>query len=275
MLNKVYSYHGHLSKGDRNMHKILKALILILFSSKAIAGTIDQNKSDNEYIEYGKKHQCVVKLEGTYPRDEKETYFYSSAVIFKPRWILTAAHVVKNANKCRIICDNEEKIKIDYIATHSLYEEDKFGKYDIAIGYLEKEATLNFYPDLYENSDEVGKVCSIAGYGITGAFQSKERKVDDLKRAGSNIIETIDRDLLICSLKDNPRTQLEFLICHGDSGGGLFIDKKLAGINSCILTEDKQLDSNIDDWSGHTRVSLFTQWINDTMKAIQKMKEAE
>ena len=273
MLNKVYLYYGHLPKGGHVMRRILKVLILILLSSQAIAGTIDQNKSDNEYIEYGKKHQCVVKLEGTYTKNEQEIYFYSSAVIFKPRWILTAAHVFKNANKCRIICDNKEKIKIDYIATHSIYKEDEFGKYDIAIGYLEKEAALNFYPDLYENSDEIGKVCSIAGYGVTGAFQSKERKVDDLKRAGSNIIESIDRHLLICSLKDKPRTQLEFLICHGDSGGGLFIDKKLAGINSCILTEDNKLDSNIDDWSGHTRVSLFIQWINDTMKAVQKMKE--
>lgn len=272
---KVYSYYGHLLKGDHIMvmYKILKVLILILFSSKIIAGTIDQNKSDSEYIEYGKKHPCVVKLEGTYPKDEKETYFYASAVIFKPRWILTAAHVVKNANKCRIICDDKEKIKIKYLATHAMYEEDKFGKYDIAIGYLDKEAKIDFYPDLYETNDEIGKICSISGYGATGTFQSTQRKIDDLKRAGSNIVESIDRDLLICSLKDTPITQLEFLICHGDSGGGLFINKKLAGINSCILTEDKKLDANINDWSGHTRVSLFTTWINDTIKIIQKIDE--
>jgi hypothetical protein len=257
------------------MYKIILSLILSVFSFNLIAGTIDQNKSDSQYIEYGKKHQCVVKLEGIYPQEEKEIYFYASGVIFKPRWILTAAHVVKNARKCRIICDNKEKIKIEQLVAHPLYEENKFGKYDIAIGFLEKEAAIDFYPELYTADDEVGKICSISGYGITGTFQSTERIVDDFKRAGSNIIETTDKDLLICSLKDNPRTSLEFLICHGDSGGGLFINKKLAGINSCILTEDKKLDSNINDWSGHTRVNLFTDWVKEVMDTIEKSEQAK
>jgi hypothetical protein len=253
------------------MYKVLLALILGLIQFNLLAGTIDQNVADSKYIEYGNKHESVVKIEGNYD-NEKSTYFYASAVVIKPRWILTAAHVLKGSKKCRIII-GEKTIPIDFIAHHGSYEENNFGKYDIGIGHLEQDANIGFYPELYTKSDEVGKICSMAGFGVTGAFQSLERKIDDIKRGGSNIIDTIDRDLLICSLKDGKRTSLEFLICHGDSGGGLFIDNKLAGIHSCVFTEDKKLDSNIDDWSGHTRVSLFIEWIKEAMQAIEKAEQ--
>lgn len=255
------------------MKRFLLILLLLWPFTTAISGTIDQNVPDSKYIEYGEKHKCVVKLEGNYDNKE-ETYFYASAVVIKPRWILTAAHVIKGAKNCRIAIQ-DKKIPIDFIAHHNLYEENKFGKYDIGIGHLASDAELEFYPELYTKNDEVGKICSMAGYGVTGTFQSTERKVDNFKRAGSNIVDAIDRDLLICSLKDGKRTQLEFLICHGDSGGGLFIDNKLAGINSCILTEDKKLDANINDFSGHTRVCLFNDWINEAMKAIEKEQKVQ
>jgi hypothetical protein len=255
----------------------MKKLILILFclflENNLIAGTIDQNVPDSKYVEYGDKHESVVKLEGNYDNKDN-TYFYASAVVIKPRWLLTAAHVIKGSKNCRIVV-GKKTIPIDFIKHHASYEENKFGKYDIGIGHLKEDANISFYPELYSKDDEVGKICSMAGYGVTGTFQSTERKVDNLKRAGSNTVEAIDRDLLICSLKDGPRTSLEFLICHGDSGGGLFIDKKLAGINSCILTEDKKLDSNINDWSGHTRVSLFIDWVKEVMDTIEKAEQAK
>lgn len=253
------------------MYKILIALILGLIPLNSFAGTIDQNVPDSKYVEYGDKHESVVKIEGNND-DIKGSYFYASAIIIKPRWILTAAHVIKNSKQCRIVI-GKKTIPIDFIAHHSSYEENNFGKYDIGIGHLEQDADIGFYPELYTENDEVGKICSMAGFGVTGNFQSSERKVDDLKRGGSNIVDAIDRDLLICSLKDGQRTSLEFLICHGDSGGGLFIDRKLAGIHSCVLADDKKLDSNINDWSGHTRVSLFTNWIREAIDAIEKAKK--
>jgi hypothetical protein len=214
-----------------------------------------------------------VKIEGNYD-NEKNTYFYASAVVIKPRWFLTAAHVLKGVKNCRIVV-GKKTIPADFIAHHALYEENKFGRYDIGVGHLEEDADIDFYPELYVKDDEVGKICSMAGYGITGTFQTSERKIDNLKRAGSNIVESIDRDLLICSLKDGPRTGLEFLIANGDSGGGLFIDQKLAGINSCVLADDKTLDSNINDWSGHTRISLFADWVKEAMEAIEKAEQAK
>ncbi len=250
------------------MKKLLLILFCLFLENQSIAGTIDQNVPDSKYIEYGDKHPSVVKIEGNYDNEES-TYFYASAVVIKPRWFLTAAHVIKGSKNCRIVV-GRKTIPADFIAHHALYQENVFGKYEIGIGHLEEDAEISFYPEPYTKNDESGKICSMAGYGVTGTYQSKERRVDNLKRAGSNIVESIDRDLLICSLKDTPKTGLEFLICHGDSGGGLFIDKKLAGINSCVFSEDKKLDSNIDDWSGHTRISVFVDWVKTAMDAIEK-----
>ena len=64
--------------------------------------------------------------------------------------------------------------------------------------------------------------------------------------------------------RNNP-TELEFLISHGDSGGGLFIDGQLAGINSSVLSKDGKTDSNYGDESCHTRISRYKDWLDDVM----------
>lgn len=245
-------------------------ITLCLLGGIANAGTIDGTKSDKQYLDYGAKHECVVQLYGIYHRDDKDVIFNASAVVFKPSWILTAAHIVQEAKDCAIVL-NDKKIPISHVAFHKSYHENVFAKYDIAIGRLETPTNLDFYPELYSKDDEVGKVCSISGFGVTGPYQiaTNKRQSDGKKRAGTNTIAGIQNHLLICNLKDT-KTALEFLICHGDSGGGLFIDKKLAGINSCIFTDDKVLDANISDESGHTRVSLFIDWINMAMEEIEK-----
>jgi hypothetical protein len=110
-------------------------------------------------------------------------------------------------------------------------------------------------------------VCSISGYGVTGTFVTGGIKIDGKKRAGSNIINHVDRDLLVCD--PSPRshnsriTELEFLIASGDSGGGLFIDGKLAGINSCVMRVGGSPKSTYNEESGHTRISKFISWIKE------------
>lgn len=244
---------------------------LFLFSAISIAGTTDQNVDSNKYIEYGNGHECVVKLDG---KDDTDKKFYASAVIFKPRWALTAAHIIKNA-KSLYVTVNNEPIKVEFSCHHSDYQDNIFGMSDIGIIYFEKAIDLKFYPELYQNDDESGKLCSIAGYGVTGFFQSSDRFNDEKKRAGSNFVDKIEKDLLICSLNKGKKTSLEFLISHGDSGGGLFIDNKLAGINSCVFSDDGKLDSNINDESGHTRVSKFVSWINNIIAAVENAEQSK
>jgi hypothetical protein len=221
------------------------------------AGTIDPNTPDSKYIEYGSKFKCILKLCG---KDVNNKYFCASAVAIKPRWILTAAHIGQGCKSC-IVHIEEKPICVEKIIYHEKYKENVFGEYDLALGYLEKDLGLDFYPELYEKDDEVGKICCMSGFGLGGNFRTGASRFDGHRRAGSNIIEHIDRKLLICTPSMRHKTSLEFIICSGDSGGGLFIDNKLAGINSCVIAADGKPDSTYGDESGHTRVSLYIDWI--------------
>ena len=112
----------------------------------------------------------------------------------------------------------------------------------------------------------------MAGLGFTGTFNTGIERADGKKRAGSNFIDRIERKILICSpSKRNEKiTELEYLIGSGDSGGGLFISNKLAGINSCVISSDKKTDSSYGDRSGHTRISVFKDWIIKTIETERK-----
>lgn len=250
--------------------KYILIFLSLLFVSHVFAGTIDPYVPDQKYIDYGKKFKCVFKICGKTTEGKK---YCASAVVINKNWILTAAHVVQDCAEIKIKDDSDKEYCVEKIIMNKHFEENKFGKNDIALGYVKEDINLDFYPELYSTDDEVGKICCISGYGIAGTFKSGCIISDQHKRAGSNYIDKIDRDLLICtpSLKGTPRyTELEFIIGSGDSGGGLFIDKKLAGINSCVISDDGKPDSTYGDEAGHTRVSLFIDWIKENMNNEKK-----
>lgn len=238
------------------LRTIISILILIVSTSLGSAGTIHPSAKDSDHIKYGSEFLCVGKICGKYNDD---TNFCASCVAISDKWILTAAHVVNNTKNATITI-NDKTINIIDIYIHKDFK-DEFGKYDIALCLCENNIGLNFYPELYSDDDEIGKICTIAGYGLHGTFLTGAIKSDNLKRAGTNKIDNIYDHLLICSPSDKGKTVLEFLIGSGDSGGGLFIDQKLAGINSGVLAVDKNPNSSYTDESGHTRISICTSWI--------------
>lgn len=245
--------------------------IIILISLLAIiphlnAGTRDPNVSDSKYLEFGSKFIHTGSLTGNYENDSTK-FFGGSAVAIDDHHILTAAHVVNKASSCYFTL-NDKKYCISEIIIHESFNDESFGVGDIAIGYSEKSFNLDFYPKLYSGDDEVGKICSISGYGFTGTFNSGAITIDGKKRAGSNIIDRVYENLLICSASNryDNRTSLEFLIASGDSGGPLYINGELAGINSCVIASDKNANSSYTDEAGHTRVSKFINWINKNKK---------
>lgn len=250
--------------------------VLLLIPAKLTAGTIDPINKDQEYIDYGVQHKCVLQVQGTMQDKDATTNkpikYSASCVVISPRWAITAAHVL-NRTESRYVIHNNEKIEILIGIIPEDFIHSKFGKCDIALCYLDKPVFLDFYPGLYEGRDEIGKVNSQAGYGATGNFISGITKEDGLKRAGSNIVDHIEEDILVCSANEADKTSLEFLIARGDSGGGLFIDQKLAGIHSCVFSKDGKADSDYGDSSGHTRISIFKDWIQETISKIEKLDD--
>jgi hypothetical protein len=243
--------------------KIYSVLIWFFMYSAGICGTIDPNTPDSKYVEYGDKFVSVVKL----CCFDGKGLSCGSAVVIHPNWVITAAHVVENCHSWTVNI-GEHKYNLTKMIPHKEYKSEVFGFADIALGYSENPIELDFYPELYEQEDEVGKLCSIAGWGFTGTFHTGTKSHDGKRRAGSNFIDKTERHVLICSpsKQDEKTTQLEFLICSGDSGGGLFIGNKLAGINSSVVGYDGKSNSTYGDESCHTRVSLYSQWVKDTIE---------
>lgn len=241
------------------LNLISKILIIGFLFGNCLAGTRNPDVDDTKYIEYGAKFECVLSIYGI---EKDGGMFAASCVAINPEWVLTAAHVVKNAKHCGVSISESEIIIVDEIICHKDFQ-DVFGIGDIALCRLKKPLNMSFYPQLYSDTDEVGKVCSIAGFGATGTFITGQIDSDGKRRAGSNIIDGVEKDMLLCSPEISNITSLEFLIATGDSGGGLFIDGKLAGINSCVIATSKRPNSVYGDESGHTRISKFIPWIRE------------
>lgn len=245
--------------------KIIIIFLSLFITDYLYSGTIDPKISDQKYIEYGQQFSYVGRLCGEYKTGEK---YCASAVAIDDHHILTAAHVVDGSKICFIHINNK-KICVNQIISNKDFNYNQHGVADIAIGYCEEKIGLDFYPELYTNDDEIGKTCSISGFGITGNFLTGATNSDGQRRAGSNYVDGLESDLLICSPSKRGSenyTSLEFFIASGDSGGGLFIDKKLAGINSCVMSIGSSPSSKYDEDSGHTRVSKFVEWIRKNQK---------
>lgn len=233
------------------------------FCGICFAGTIDPSAKDEDHIEYAEGFPCVVEILGMC-KCGGEHEFHASAVAISSNWVLTAAHVV-DGTKSPYVKIGDKKFPANKVLVHENFKEDNLGYADIALCRCEGDFGLAFYPELYEDKDEVSKVASMAGYGMTGTFSEGSKKSDKRKRAGSNIVAGSERDVLVCNLSDR-RTRMEFLIAPGDSGGGLFIGKRLAGINSFVSAADGKTDSDYGDESAHTRVSKFVEWIRKNAK---------
>jgi hypothetical protein len=147
------------------MNAINKLILLFSFvlSGSLSAGTIDPNTPDSKYIKFGKDFTYVYKICGTY---ENNGLFCASAVAIDPHWIITAAHVVKGSKIC-IVYQEEKAFLINQVFVHEDFNDNQFGFNDIALCYVDEDLNLNFYPYLYEDDYEIGKICTISGYGST------------------------------------------------------------------------------------------------------------
>jgi hypothetical protein len=248
---------------------MLKFLTIALLIAMSVcqAGTIDPSVSDQKYLEYGEKHECVVPIHGDCncgEHDGKPHQLSASAVVIGKRWIVTAAHVVKSATNVRVVVRGKDH-HMKRMIVNKDFKEEILGMNDIALGESEEDIDLDFYPELYDSDDEVGKVASICGYGVTGNFSTGFLKSDGKKRAGSNVIDKVENHVMVCTVEGPRKTSLEYMIAPGDSGGGMFIETKLAGINSFVTAADGKPNSDYGDECCHTRISVFAPWIRSTM----------
>ena len=245
-------------------------------SSFLFAGTRDPHTPDADYLEFGKKFSSVVRFRAatTFKIETGETvsgFQYGSAAIIRPNWALTAAHLITDLNDHAVIADDGTVYPISATLVPTEFEGDTIGFYDLALCYSPKDFGLKFYTPLYKERDEAGKAITIAGYGITGTFNTGCVLSDKQKRAGHNRIDRIERAVLVCSpSRGAKRMPLEFMISPGDSGGGMYIGNELAGINSFLMAVDGHPNGTYTDESAFTRISLYVDWIESQIEQYER-----
>lgn len=139
---------------------------------------------------------------------------------------------------------------------------------------------------LYSGRDEDLKRGTYVGYGMTGTGDTGAYINGGTKRAGQNIMGIGTRlgynDRLLVSDFDDPRNansnwlsqplDLEYQLAWGDSGGGMFIDGRVAGVHSFISApEDRRVDADYGDTSASVRVSSWTSWIRGAANSIARL----
>jgi len=239
----------------------LAAVAVVAFA--LMGGTISPRVEDSKHVEYGSKfvHVARIRCKGDKTDDNPTGVCMASCVIVSPRHVLTAAHVVRGTSQWKITGPDGVERELVRMQTHPLYGAGKGGSNDLAVGTLREPVEMEWYPAIYKDADESGKTASIAGYGMRGNFRDGVTGSDGKRRAGSNVIDSATEDYLICSISGPPWTTLEFLICAGDSGGGLFLGSELAGINSCIMAEGRSPTATYGEESVHVRLSVHRDWV--------------
>jgi hypothetical protein len=256
--------------------RLFVSILILISATLSFAGTRDPHTPDERYIEFGKSFPWVVQITNSIDckKCEKVHQQLASAVLIRPNWALTAAHVVKDTTE-NIIIVGEKKHPIAYKVWHRDFEEAHAGFHDIALCYSPTDFGLKFYTPLYKKSDEVGRAITIAGWGASGTFITGAAFSDNKRRAGHNKIDTEENAVLICRPARPKKFPLEFMIAPGDSGGGMFIGNELAGINSFLAAVDKNANGSYTDESAFTRISLYVDWVEREIAKYENAMRAQ
>ena len=264
----------------------------------SFGGTIRHDRLDSEYtaLAADSRYQSV----GKFLYSVGSSGYIASGVLISSQWVLTAGHVTAG-NDFNGGGISSMSFTLYNGASPSQYAAsdwythpgwgasngDVYDGYDIALVRLSTPVT-GFTPATLAPSSGFVEQGTIVGFGSTGDGLTGYTSLDQLKRAGNNMIDArgsgavgdISSNVLFVdfdkfgdpsasSYGDTSPLPLEYLDAPGDSGGGLFVTRSgqtfLLGITSFVASTDGSPNASYSDEGGFTDVTAFDSWITTTM----------
>jgi hypothetical protein len=207
--------------------------------------------------------------------------YTGSATLIAPDWVLTGAHLFTAASSGTFTLNGVNYVSDQLIAHPNWNSGNVFGGYDFGLVHLTTAVEGIAPAMLYTGSDEIGRVGTFVGYGLTGTGSTGYQVgTAGTGRAFQNEIDGNFGNpvILLGSDFDNPLSAadsdfgsatplaLEGAVASGDSGGAMFITVDdatyLAGIISFIAGRDGFANGDYGDVTGFGRVGAVMPWIS-------------
>lgn len=278
---------------------IFPAAALAATPLSSFGGTIRHDRLDSQYtaLAADSRYQSV----GKFLYSVGSSGYIASGVLISSQWVLTAGHVtagndfngggISSMSFTLYNGSSSSQYAASNWYTHPGWgasNGDVYDGYDIALVRLSTPVT-GFTPATIASSTNLIEEGTIVGFGSTGTGLTGYTSLDQLKRAGNNMIDArgsgavgevssnvlfvdFDKpgDTSASTLGATTPLDLEYLSAPGDSGGGLFVTRNgqtlLRGITSFgVENKDNVTDFSYSDLAGFTDASAFNSWITTTM----------
>jgi len=265
---------------NRLVIALLATAATITTNQLANAGTIRHDRTDTQYRTLANSFNSVgsLSLRGS------TSSWNCSGTLIGSNYLLTAAHCLEDSAGRNLTSGTFTLGGTRYTIRSgvknsgwSSSNRNPTAGYDMAILQLSSNVTNVSAANLFTGTNENSQTGTYVGFGFRGTGTTGQvANTFGTKRAGQNIMNLGSQlgwsDQVLWSDFTDPRTNpnalnLEYNIASGDSGGGLFINGLLAGVNSVIQNANlNSMWADYGDRSLVTRVSSLNNWIQNVVQ---------